>query len=364
MRTFVLVLCLALVVAACGDDDAVTTTVPDAATTSSTTVTTTPTTTTTTTSPAIPVVASLCVVGAAPGETVAVRAGVGDSFALVGELPYDATGVGTTGVTATNDADEAWTEIVFEGATAWVASGSLTAGPCDVGTAALWSVVDIACDSLLNVRTGHGDGYEILGTLEPDAFDLAGTGVTALDAQDRTWVQIEFEGGIAWVAGWFLTDEPGPSIDCSIPEFPWILTATALGPIELGSAAADLADVTGLEWTLQNGANTCEWLTNDAMTIAVEVQSGIITEIWALDPAVAITPEGIRVGDAKADVGAAYFGRAVLVPGPFFGTNILVDGVNYAANWTYLFEEDPFDEDRVGTIRINDDGGFIEGGCT
>ena len=303
-------------------------------------------------------------IGLNQGESVEVRAGVGDTFDVLGELTFDATGVGVTGVTATNDADEEWTEIVFEGQAAWVPSQFVTAGACDEGVAAVWAVIDIECGSFVNVRNGHGTGYDILGTLEPDAVDVAGTGITAFDDQDRLWVQIEFDGGTAWVAGWFLTDEEGVFTDCSIPDFPWIITADAVGPIELGDPGADLELVTGLSFYLSNSYNTCEWFNDDDDRLGVEVVDGVITEIWVFDSAIAETVEGFAVGDSKAFAGITYPGRAVLLPGPFVGTNIVIDGANYGANWTYLFIEDPFDEDLVGTIRINPDGGYIEGGCT
>jgi hypothetical protein len=364
MRSFVLVLCLALVTVACGDDDAVTTTTAATTTTTVATTTTEATTTTTTTMAAPDTVGVACVIGLGTGESVEVRAGAGDTFDLVGDLPYGATDVGVTGIVATNDADEEWTEIVFDGQAAFVRSQFLTAGDCVEGEAAVWSVTDITCDSFLNVRNGHGDGYDILGTLEPDAVDIAGTGVTAFDDQDRLWVQIEFEGGAAWAAGWFLTDEEGVFTDCSIPDFPWIITADAVGPIELGAAGADLEEVTGLSFYLQNSANDCEWYSDDDDRLGVEVVGGVISEIWVFDGAIAQTVEGFAVGDSKADAGTLYFGRATLLPGPFVGTNVVVDGPNYGDNWTYLFNEDPFDTTLVGTIRISPDGGYIEGGCT
>ena len=355
MRKLTILLCLVVAAAACGDGGASTTT---------TTSTTTPTATTTTTTLApIATVADLCVIGVDPGATAAVHSGAGDEFDLLGELPHDATGVSTTGVTMSAGADEEWTEIVFDGGAAWVRSEFLTSGQCDVGDSALWAVLDIACDSELNVRNGHGAGYDIVGTLEPDAFDLVGTGVTALDDEDRTWVQIAFEDGTAWVAGWFLTADPGPTIDCSIPEFPWIIEADTFGPLEHGDAAAALEELTGLEWTLQDTNNDCTWYVYEDK-IGVQAQSGTIVEMWAMSSEVAITPEGFQVGQSKSDAGTAYFGRAVLLPGPFVGTNIVIDGASYAANWTYLFIEDPFDNALIGTIRINDDGGYIEGGCS
>ena len=366
MRSFVLVLCLALVAVACGDDDAVdTTTTTTAATTTTTAATTTTeaTTTTTTTMPAPDTVGMSCVIGVGAGETLEVRAGAGDAFDLLGELPHDATGVGVTGIVATNDADEDWTEIVFDGQAAFVPSQFLTGGDCEEGEAAVWSVIDITCDSFLNVRNGHGDGYDILGTLEPDAVDIAGTGVTAFDDQDRLWVQIEFEGGTAWVAGWFMSDDPEDFTDCSFP-FPWLIEADTFGPLEHGDATADLEAITGLTWTLQDANNDCTWYVYDGDGIGVQAVDGIIIEMWAWTTEVAITPEGFQVGGSKADAGALYFGRATLLPGPFVGTNIVVDGPNYGDNFTYIFIEDPFDEDAIGTIRINDDGGYIEGGCS
>jgi uncharacterized protein YgiM (DUF1202 family) len=372
MRTAGLMLCLALIVAACGDDTA--SPLPDAADTSSTTAaadttssteagTTSSTEAAATTTAASPVAtAQLCVIGRAPGQFADIRMGPDAGSALVSQLAADTFGVQATGNTAVDGGGTSWTEIIWEGAAAWVQSFYLTPGNCDPGGGpTTYAVNDIVCGSFVNVRDGVSGDHGILGTLEPEDFNIPGTGVTALDDEGRTWVQIQFEGRNAWVAGWFMTTDPGPTIDCSLA-LPWSLTANALGPIQLGTQASTLQSVTGWTWTLQDSNNNCTWyVSND---VGVQAQSGVIVEIWAMSAAVAVTPEGFRVGQTKAQAAAAFGGRAVTVPGPYVGEVIIIDAANWQQNFTYLLIEDPFDTNVIGTIRINDDGGYIEGGCS
>ena len=330
----------------------------------STSVPATSTSTPGATEPAPAAVASLCVIGLAPGAMASVHTGPGDSFGLVAQLSHNATGVGATGGSAVDEEGDSWTEIVSEGGSAWVRSHFLTPGDCnpDVG-AATYAVTDIVCGSSVNVRNGLGEDWDILGRFDPDAFDIAGTGVTALDAEGRTWVQIVFEGGNAWVAGWFVTPSAGPTITCGPGPMPWLLTANALGPINLGTQASSLGAVTGLTWVLSDANNDCTWHTWSD-DIGVQAQSGTIVEIWAMSTGVAITPEGYQVGQSKAQALATFAGRTTVVPGPFAGEVIIVDATDWQQNFTYLMIENPFDTANVGTIRINDDGGYIEGGCS
>ena len=369
MRFAATVLCMMLLAAACGDDAASpfatsSTTSAPSTTAAITTSTSTPTTIApTTTEPAPVAVALLCVIGRAPLEVAGIRTGPDGSAGLVAQLSHDATGIGATGNTGVDEEGASWTEIVWEGESAWVRSLFLTPGDCnpDAG-AATYAVVDISCGNWLNVRDGLGEDHNILGQLEPEAFDIAGTGVTALDAEGRTWVQIVFEGRNVWAAGWFLTTVAGPSVVCGPPPLPWLLTADALGPIDLGTQASTLGAVTGWTWDLSDANNDCTWYTSN--DVGVQAKSGVIVEIWAMSGTVAVTPEGFNVGQSKAQALITFAGRAIVVPGPYAGEVIIIDAPNWQANFTYLLLEDPYDTSLVGTIRINDDGGYIEGGCS
>ena len=243
-RVGLMVLCLALIAVACGDDTSSTTsTAATSSTTTSVVASTTSAATDTTIAPGPVASALLCITGRAPGEFADIRTEPDASAGLVSQLPQDATGIQATGSTS-----GAWTEIIWDGEAAWVESYFLTAGDCDLGTGPeTYAVTDIACGGFVNVRDGVTEDHDVLGTLDAEAFDIAGTGVTATDAEDRTWVQIMFLGRNAWVAGWFITTDPGPTVECGL-ELPWLLTAEALGPIELGAQASDLDSVTGWTW--------------------------------------------------------------------------------------------------------------------
>jgi uncharacterized protein YraI len=69
-------------------------------------------------------------------------------------------------------------------------------------------VIDTGSADHLNVRSGPGTGFGIVGTLGHDAAGVHAVGVGARDTRDRVWLEIDFGGATAWVASWYLT--PGP----------------------------------------------------------------------------------------------------------------------------------------------------------
>lgn len=360
MRRVALLLCLALIAAACGDDDAGTTTTgaTDQATTPSSGATTSSTEAAPTTEAGPQTAALLCVIGRGPGEFADIRNEPDAGAGLVSQLPADATGIQATGNTSGD-----WTEIIWDGATSWVESYFLTPSHCEPGAGAVtYAVNDISCEGSLNIRDGVSEDHDVLGSFEATDFNIPGTGVTALDAEGREWVQIVFNDRNAWVAGWFMTTDPGPTIECG-PALPWLMTADSLGPIELGAQASDLEPLTGMTWELNDANNDCTWYLNPSGDVGVQAQNGVIVEIWAMSAEVAVTPEGFAVGQTKSDAGSAFFGRAVILEGPFGGQVIVIDTATWQENFTYLLIEESIDSDVIGTIRINDDGGYITGGC-
>lgn len=191
---------------------------PSTSTTSTAAPTTTRTTTTTAGSTsttgdlpfdtfAVPV-ADHCVIDTRSTDYLNVREGPGTDYESISRLAHDSTGVHTTGVGARDDDDRLWVQIEDGLSTAWVASWYLTPGPCTAGTAVTACVVDTDCTERLNVRTGPGVEFARLGSLPFDAVGVAATGVTAEDADGRTWWQIEFRGDLGWAASWYLA--PGP----------------------------------------------------------------------------------------------------------------------------------------------------------
>ena len=224
-------LLLVAVVSGCGDDaastttetgpattaapstSAATTTVP--ATTSTTAAPTTTTTgaTTTTTAP-LPwethtVEATMrCVVEHRPGDALNVRAGPSIDYDVIGTLAPDAAGFVSTGLAATDEQDREWMEVHDGVITGWVAGWLITPRPCTISDPIQFCVTDTACTDRLNVRSGPGVDYGRVGSLAHDAVGVQATSWVSTDDQDRIWVQIEWDGGVAWTAGWFLTTAP------------------------------------------------------------------------------------------------------------------------------------------------------------
>lgn len=57
----------------------------------------------------------------------------------------------------------------------------------------------------LNVRSGPGTGFEIIGTLPFDQTGVHATGLAANDDEGQPWEEIDYYGGLGWVAAWLLT---------------------------------------------------------------------------------------------------------------------------------------------------------------
>ena len=341
---------LMLVLTACGDDDtaarlaeqeqqiaelqeqlgAATSTTASASETSSTTSGPTSSTTTTTLPPGAYAVAEAdtCVIGSAPGEEVNVRSGPGSDQGLVGTLGEDAAGVHTTGWAVRDGDGDEWREIAYDGATGWVFSTLLTPGACIVGPAVGYCVNEDACTDTPNVRTGLGGAYDIIGTLPADAVGIPGTGATALDDRDRPWVQIRHEGGVGWVAGWLLDSEPCSPAECPPPPLPWVITADAVGPIELGMPITGLGAASGFTWDFEeNCAVGCLFGTAAGLGVNIYAHEGtVVDEIDVYDGDDAVTLAGMRVGDTLAAVQATYGARVLDITGDGYGgTAVWID---------------------------------------
>jgi uncharacterized protein YraI len=270
----------------------------------------------------------VCVIGSTPGEEVNVRSGPGSEFEVVGTLPEDATGVQVTGWGARDVDGDEWRQIVFEDATAWVYSPLLTPWACTLGEAVDYCVNEDACTDTPNVRTGLGTGYAIIDTLATDAVGIQGTGATTLDDHGRTWVQIRQEGGVGWVAGWLLNPEPCSPTDCPPPPLPWVITAEAVGPIELGMPLVGLGEATGFSWSFtEDCAVGC--LTGHAPGLGVVIfahEGTVVDEIDVYEAGDAVTGEGLEVGDSLATLQGIYGSRVLEIGDDGFGgTAVWID---------------------------------------
>ena len=73
-----------------------------------------------------------------------------------------------------------------------------------------WIVIGIAADDVLNVRSGPGVSFDVIGELTLTSPELESTGYIA-DVGDQLWRQIVVPGdGVGWVNAKFLGDIPPP----------------------------------------------------------------------------------------------------------------------------------------------------------
>jgi uncharacterized protein YraI len=286
--------------------------------------------TTTTLPPGVYAVAEIdtCVIGSAPGQEVNLRAGPGSDEALVGTLAGDATGVRTTGWASLDGGGQEWRQILHEDGTAWAFSTFLTPGECPVGPPAGYCVNEAACTDTPNVRTGPGGAYSIIGTLAADAVAIVGTGASTLDDRNRPWVQIRYEEGAGWVAGWLLDQEPCTPTECPPPPLPWTITADTVGPIELGMPITALGTATGFTWAFEEpGAVGCLAGTAAGLGVGIIAHAGaLVDEINVYERDDAVTAAGMRVGDSLAEVQAAYGSRVLeITDDGYAGTAVWID---------------------------------------
>ncbi|MCJ7726229.1 MAG: SH3 domain-containing protein [Acidimicrobiia bacterium] len=160
-----------------------------------------------------------CVIGQAPGEDLNVRAGPSTDFDVIGTLDDDAAGFSTTGVGAADGQDREWLQIIHNDRSGWIAGWLVTQRECTISDPIDHCVIDTACNDRLNIRSGPGGDHQKIGSLAYDATGIHSTGWVSTDSSGRIWVQIEWNAGVGWVAGWFLSEEPcAPySQPCSCP---------------------------------------------------------------------------------------------------------------------------------------------------
>jgi hypothetical protein len=102
----------------------------------------------------------------------------------------------------------------------------------------------------------------------------------------------------------------------------------------------------------------------DEGDIVAQAADGFVNRIWIRHRDVAITQEGIQVGDSRAQVMSTYAGRTTVIPPDPQSTHrfeaILIDASSLAEPFSYLFE---IFEGSVSLIVIADDPGRAEGPC-
>ena len=223
MRRIALLGVLCLLAVACGDESTFVTATTAAATSTSTTPLATSSTTSTPTAAlvtyAVPA-EDLCVIDHLSDDALNLRSGPGGTFAVIGTLPFDATGVEATGVGAADAEGRTWKEIDYPGGPGWVAGWLVTADACTVAAPGDYCVTRIVCTDRLEVHRGPGPAYEALGSLPHYAYSIDATGASSVDEGGMSWQQIRFRGEVGWVPASFLTPDPcSPSQGepCSLP---------------------------------------------------------------------------------------------------------------------------------------------------
>jgi len=121
----------------------------------------------------------------------------------------------TTAPSITSAASTSTTTTTAPGTT----STSTTAGETSTtGTTYAWATFDVPeaqfcvvehlSGETLNVRSGPGTSHGVIGSLSFDQTGIPATGVGANDEGGRLWREIDYFGGLGWVASWYLTPNP------------------------------------------------------------------------------------------------------------------------------------------------------------
>jgi hypothetical protein len=79
-----------------------------------------------------------------------------------------------------------------------------------------YAVAFLADGEILNVRSGPGVTYEIVGSLQANSHNLRTTGEEEL-VDEVPWMEIYLENGVGWVSGVYLTEEKEASEVCDDP---------------------------------------------------------------------------------------------------------------------------------------------------
>jgi len=115
-----------------------------------------------------------------------VRTGPGTGYSVMGQVYYGQQYVEI-------DVSGAWTKIWYDNRTGWVYNAY---------TNYSWGTPMSVTASTLNVRTGPGTGYEIIGTAPAGSW-------WSVTGSDGDWRQIFYGGAVAWCHGAYLSADGG-----------------------------------------------------------------------------------------------------------------------------------------------------------
>jgi uncharacterized protein YraI len=125
----------------------------------------------------------------AANDVLYIRSGPDPGLAAVGSIPPDGRGVRIVGACTGQ-----WCQVDYNGVGGWTNGYYLQPEPNQA--AAIYRVVGVAPDDVLNVRQGPGARFPIVGTLPPDS-----RGVRLASAVEcvGVWCQANFQNASGWV---------------------------------------------------------------------------------------------------------------------------------------------------------------------
>jgi uncharacterized protein YraI len=147
------------------------------------------------------------VVNVRQDDTLFVRSGPSTSNAKLGELPWNAQGINVSSCNSKN-----WCRVTFGCISGYAFGRYLSDGQVahEPGSFfGLFAVTDHPATELLNLRTGPGTEYEIVGGLPYNARDVEVTDCHAHEKYRFRWCKIRWKGVSGWAYGRYLRDEFG-----------------------------------------------------------------------------------------------------------------------------------------------------------
>ena len=135
---------------------------------------------------------------------LAAACGEGDAIDITttGAPDTSTTAATTTAASTTPDSTTTAAPSTTAPATTTTAPGTVAVG------FTAYCVRGTAPDDALNVRSGPGTGFDVVGELAWNAADVSSGGLSAPDDQGRPWFLLASPGGPGWAASWYL--EPAP----------------------------------------------------------------------------------------------------------------------------------------------------------
>ena len=165
--------------------------------------------------PGSPYSGTYMVVNVASDDVLNVRANAGVSHPIVGVIPHNGTGVQITG--AGEQVDGApWMPIKYKEIAGWVNSNYLAHQA--------YTVVNVASDDVLNVRSNAGVAHPIVGAIPPHGMGVQITGAGA-QVDGSLWAPVEYRGITGWANSNYLAYPVGWVDEAVAAQAPEIIMA-------------------------------------------------------------------------------------------------------------------------------------------